>query len=270
MDLEIGPGDDPTARIHITNLILDPTDSFFYPVGGEASIDLTNETMMQGRMSYAQIPGVYTAESIPIEEGVTYDLVIDIPEKGVSPLVASTTVPYAKEIESVTLQSSIINVVGNDAFGTVEVLIELPDIDSADTYYHLIPTIKNGEQAAGGIIQYDQIAKSEIEILTDNNGIKQFIHKNGIFIDNSMIETKIVGLKLNYLVEPQFIDNVDSVSFTLRTINTESMVYHDNTDRELRISSLPLDEPQISANNIENGYGLFGAYSSDTVIVPIN
>ena len=270
VELEIAPGEDPTALIHLTNSILDPEDGFFYP--DSADVNLAIDQDSSGRMAYAQSPGLFTSPTIQIEEGETYFLRVDMPTKGVETLYASTTVPFAEELISATVDdaNTNINIVGNQARFTITVDLELPVPVDPNTYFHLIPSIINGEEAAAGNIQYDQLPKDEFKILTDNTGFLQFIHKNGIFIDNSRIESHNVTLQLIYFEDELFIDNVDSVSFTLRTINLESMVYHENTDRELRTSSTPLDDPQISANNIENGFGLFGAYSSSTLIVPIN
>ena len=270
IELEIAPGEDPTALIHLTNSIIDPNDRFYYPDSADVNLAVHQDSI--GRMSYAQIPGLYTSPTIQIEEGETYFVRVEVPAKEVETLFASTTVPFAEELISVTVDTfnSNINVVGDEVWITVKVDLELPIPTDPNTYFHLVPGIINGEEAAMGNVQYDDLSKSEIKILTDDDGFKQFIHKNGIFIDNTKIETNTVSLELIYLTNVLFIDNIDSVSFALRTINEEYMVYHENTDRELRTSSLPLDEPQISANNIENGYGLFGAYSTSTLIVPIN
>lgn len=270
VELEIAPGEDPAALIHITNSIVDTSDSIYYPIDDEAEINLTDSPDEVGRMSYAQTPGLYTSLTTPIVEGETYYLKIEVPSKDVEPLYAETTVPIAEKIDSLTINTSSLNVVGNLAYGEIDLTVHLPEAITSESYFQLLPAIKNGEQASMGTVQYDIFTRKQLEILTDNNAIKQYIHKDGIFIDNTMLETNSVGLKLIYQVNPLYVDEVDSVSFTLRTINKESMVYHENTDRELRISSLPLDDPQISDNNIENGYGLFGAYSSSTIIIPID
>ena len=269
VELELAPGEDPTALIHLTNSILESNDGFYYPDSAQVNLAIDPDSV--GRMSYAQSPGLYTSQTIQIEEGETYFLRVEVPTKGVETLLASTTIPFAEKLESATVDTSntFINIAGNDARVQITVDLELPVPTDPNTYYHLVPGIINAEQAAMGNVQYDELARNNLQILTDDNGIMQFIHKNGIFIDNSKLETITVGLQLVYFADLQFIDNVKSVSFTLRTINQESMIYHENTDRELRTSSLPLDEPQISANNIENGYGLFGAYSSSTLIVPL-
>ncbi len=268
VDLSLTPGENPTALVHLTNSLLDPTDSFYYPDSAQINLAIHPDSI--GRVSYAQVPGLYTTQSIPIEEGETYFLKIDVPTKGVETLTASTTIPIAEDLESVTVESSIINVVGDNVFGEIILTVVLPESTAPNTFFQLVPSLKNGEEAAQGNIVYDEFTGDDVKILSEDRGLLRFIHKNGIFIDNNRLESNTVGLQLNYIVNPLVIDNIDSISFTLRTLNEEFMVYHENTDKELRTSSLPLDDPQISANNIVNGFGLFGAFSSSTIVVPIN
>ncbi len=270
VELEIAPNEDPKARVHLTNSIVDPKDFFYYPKAEAELMLFPIGGDSLGRLPYALEPGCYTSPSMEIEEGESYYLQISVPQQGVGVLEAETKVPFADKLESVTIEDSSFQLIGNIGKGTLNFTVEMPEAQAESTYYHLIPSIINAEEAALGNIVYDDFLSSEIKILSNDNGIRRLIHKNGIFIDNSKLVDNIIGLELEYSVSAEFnIEDVDSVAFTLRTINNESMVYHDNTDRELRIINLPLDDPPISSDNIINGYGLFGAYSTHRIAVAI-
>ena len=266
-------GEDPSARIHITNSIVDTSTSFFYPMNDQAIVKLVNVNNpdpIGARMAWDGAQGKFVSESTPIIEGETYFLSVVIPDMDVDSVSATTTVPFAVPFESVEyVNPPLFEQAGDEVRWTINVQVEIPESVEPFSYYQLVPEIVNGELASQGIIKYDQLTKNEVKVLSENSGVIEFIHKNGIFIDNSRLDDNTLDLEIIFILPVLYQTYVDSVTFALSTINREYMVYHENTDREIRVSSLPLDEPQISATNIENGYGLYGAFSSSKITLPL-
>ena len=265
-------GGDPTARIHVSNSILDEEEAFFYPSGEEeAKIELNDiaDTVVS-RIAWVPAEGIFASYTTPILEGETYEINVSVPGKDVDPLYAVTTVPFAVPIESVEYVNPPLRLqAGDEVQWSFIAQVEIPEPTDPTTFYQLVPEVLNTELASQGIIQYDQLSKNQVKVLSEDSGINEFIHKNGIFIDNSRIDDNTVDLEIIFIVPVLNSSLLDSITFTLNTINREYMVYHENTDREIRVSSLPLDDPQISDTNIENGYGLFGAYSSSKITLPL-
>jgi len=273
LECALQAGDDAQAKVHLTNSITDNSVSFFYPEAGDAVLKFIqlNSGDTIGRMDWDGANEVFTSLSTPIIEGETYEITVKVPEQGVDSIYALTTVPFAMPLDAVTvINKPIRQQVGNDVF-FIDMLveIEIPVPDDPSTYYELIPQVIDAELADTGVIEFVDLTKEEVKVLSTQKGIDQFIQKNGIFIDNSRLDDNTLELLLNFNVSALYDENLDSVRFTLNTVNRDYMVYHENTDREIKTLLLPLPEPQISANNILNGYGLFGAYSSSSVSVPI-
>jgi len=249
LDCTLQPGEDAKAKVHVTNSILDTTESYFYPESEDANLSfiLVGDTI--GR----------------------FEITVDVPGKDVQAISALTTVPFATPLETVTvINPAERNQVGNDIFYSgMLVEIEIPEPIDPLTYYQLKVQIVNAELASTGIIEFIDLSKEDVKVLTTGNGIQQFIHKSGIFIDNSRLDDNTIQLMLSFDVFPLYEEYIESITFTLNSVNSDFMEYHENTDRELRTSALPLDDPQISANNIQNGYGLFGAFSSSSLSVPL-
>ncbi len=265
-------GEDARARIHLSNSILDTTEAFFYPGPEETTtVSIFNISDPDvGRMAWSPVENLFIATTLPIVEGETYSISVVVDDKNVDSLYAETTVPFAVPLETVNADfESAREQAGDSIRWILPVEIEIPESSDPETFYQLVVELKNAEAASNGIILYDELSRNNVKILSAQTGITELIHKNGIFIDNSRLDDKTLRLELEFGISVQNESLVDSIAFTLNTLNKEFMEYHENTDRELRTSVLPLDEPQISETNIQNGYGLYGAFSSSSIIVPL-
>lgn len=251
---ELTPGEIPKAYIHVTGNV-DRTEPISRPKE-DIDVDLNGD-----RVSYAPSLEAFVISSYTIEEGQEYTInIVDSKNNYGAPTAsATTTVPFVTDIDSIIITDNFENLVGNDVTRIFEVDIEIEDAADGNHYFQIIPQMLNPSLLAGGIEEYLPFESKKIEILSNETAFVKYIHKNGIFLDINKLETSTVNLRLEYTAPVDEFDLIDHTLFSINTITDETMMFHDQSDREVSLSSLQLDEPITSSTNVENGLGLFGS-----------
>lgn len=251
---ELTPGEIPTAYIHVTGNV-DRTEPISRPKE-DIDVDLNGD-----RVSYSPSLEAFIISSYTIEEGQEYTIDIFDTENnyGAPAASATTVVPFVTEIDSVVITDDLYNQVGNEVVRMIEVDIEIEEPADGNHYFQIIPQILNPSLLNEGTEEYMAIESKKIQILSDETAFVKYIHKNGIFLDIDRLETNTVKLRLEYTALVDVYDLVDHVLFSINTITDETMMFHDQSDREVSLSSLQLDEPITASTNVENGLGLFGS-----------
>ncbi len=251
---ELTPGEIPKAYIHVTGNV-DRTEPISRPKE-DIDVDLNGD-----RVSYSPVLEAFIISSYTIEEGEEYTIdIFDTNNNyGAPDASATTVVPFVTDIDSVVITDDLVNQVGNDVTRIFEVDIDIEEPADGNHYFQIIPQMLNPSLLVEGTEEYLPITSKKIQILSNESAFVKYIHKNGIFLDINMLETTNVKLRLEYTAQVDQFDLLDHVLFSINTITDETMMFHDQSDREVSLSSLQLDEPITSSTNVENGLGLFGA-----------
>lgn len=261
---ELVAGEIPSVFISVSSDINRNSD-YYYPVGTEAEVTLHFDGE-EDNIRYGNEPGLYFNQTLLIQEGVNYEIHVSIPGQEVQDITAETLVPFSVEIGEIELMGKSAEPVPdtNDLLLEYDLKVELPEPENAATYFYLVPTMLDLQllQADPQQIEYVEIGGSSIEVLDNKNAIDQYIHKNGIFIDYSKLQTNEINLRVTLQVASSQVDLLDHFELKLNTINSESMNYHEYTNREIRSDALPFNEPLINYSNVNSGLGLFTATSN--------
>jgi len=252
---ELTPGEMPLAYIHVTGTI-DRSEPISRPKE-DINVFLDDSK----RFPYSPSLEAYFISSFTIEEGKEYTIsIIDTNAIYDAPTAfARTVVPFSNDIESIDVVENIENQAGNEIQRVLEVDIEIENPTDGSNYFQITPSILNPSLLIEGTEEYMPLESKFIEILSDESAFVKYIHKNGIFLDINKLESPLVTLRLTYTAQIDQYDLIDHMLFNLSTITDETMMFHDQSDREVSLSSLQLDEPLTSSTNVENGLGLFGS-----------
>jgi hypothetical protein len=100
-------------------------------------------------------------------------------------------------------------------------------------------------------------------ILTANNGVIELEHKPGVYIDYSRVNGDEIQLEL---VTSRALDDaaelIKILEFEVNTLSEELYLYHINLSRQISGSRADFSAPVKGYTNVENGFGVFGSYST--------
>jgi len=210
----------------------------------------------------------YSDDFIP-KEGQLYDLNIDItlthPEVPI--IFATTRVPYASDIKNSEIlnRHAVVDQLGNE-FQQFEVSLQVEPLKNENTFFHLIPYIRIPDDPNN-----ETEALEIVNILAQENASFLLSHIDGMLIDQTKLTNDNIltlDLRTNSPFDMEEIEN-SFIYFELRTVTDDYYNFHVSLSRQKDSNSGPFTLPVTTYTNINNGYGLFAAFSThlDSVLI---
>lgn len=190
------------------------------------------------------------------EQGVTYNLTVDVEELEIPSLFGETVMPERGSIESV---NSISVIADTDRYTELSVSLNMGELPDPASYYHLIPFIVDNNGTS--------IFPDVESILRGQNASVVLGHRHGMLIDiKALDDSNTVNFNLRSLL-PLDINNLNdkNLYFKLNTVAEEYFLYHSSISRQFDTQASIFTLPTISYTQFENGYGIFTAFSTETI-----
>lgn len=210
---------------------------------------------------YDKVLGKYKNIDFRPKEGQLYDLHIDVADPDVSIITSSTRIPYASKASNINILNAFeVQSENGKTLQQYEVTLKLEPLINTSTYYHLIPYIITDKNAFPPI-------QENLEFVRINEGSNaSFLtsHIDGILIDEELLNNDN-DLTFEVRTKSEFSLGGTSGSylyFELRTVTEDYYNFHVSLSRQKESNKGPFTLPVTTFSNIENGYGLFGAYST--------
>ena len=194
---------------------------------------------------------VFTSSELLVEEGITYTLKV-MSDKGLS-VESSCTVPLKKNLFPTldTVRITGTNSYDNSQYSYLQSNFYFTDIKGEENYYSIL---------------------SEITRYNSNSSYSNFANTNlvdpkyGCFSDKD-IEGERLKVPLG-IIYPKLYANDDSAFLKIYLLNTDKP-YYDYHRSILNYNSgeTPFTEPSPIYSNINQGLGVFAAYTYDSIIV---
>lgn len=216
----------------------------FRPTTGEAIFELSDQDG-EIDVEYDQEEGRWRTNRVyEPESGFEYNLSVAIPSKDIKPIKSFTKVPFSVGIDDATLSKSL----EEESSYVYEIALELGTPIELPAYYRLAAFT-------------DEDLQNEVnisKILSGASSSEFLNHHKGIMIDQSILDGDRMDLELSSDRD------IEKVYFALYTANEDYYRYHISLSRSIGSSGSPASEPIVDYSNIQNGLGLFGAYSTST------
>ena len=248
-----------------------------YPIDAEVQIYKGNEvleTLWPVNREPAYPFFSYQSKNIKPEVGVEYTLRAKLSK--LEKVNATATIPPPSTIKEVSL-SNVRKEFPNAEDSTridyvFDLSIEIEAAENEPSYYHLDIYY---ELVSYIIDQSDTIRTYSGEftsiILDDPDGsfggLKHYT--KGILLKQETSENLVLTFKTR--TDPVFLDQdiLDKLYIDLRTVSRDYFLYHTKLTRQYEYDGDVLNDPVLLHNNVNNGYGIFAAYSlsRDSVFV---
>jgi len=212
-------------------------------------------------------PERFLNESCLAEEGVTYTIKVSAPD--VDEVFATDMIPSKTEIQSCGMSDLKVELVSDTvARFQFKTKLILEETVSSEQYYFLnlnyeeIPFQVNGNDTI--FVRTGDYNRLDLESLAGNPSVlKHFDEEKegGILFAKNSSES----LELNFQVStpnqvPLSKNLFDQIYVNLKTVSKSYYDYHFQLSRQLLQADTFFVTPVILADNIQNGYGLFGGY----------
>lgn len=236
------PGDEYVQFFISTSVPIDSDEVPFRPVNGEAEVKLFDQN---GEVIVEYVPSdeVWrTSRTYQPQPGFTFELEVELTNSDILPISSTTFVPYPVEF------TSFDNVKAEQTANSGKTLYQ----------YTLDFQVNSSEED----VHFRFIAKDpntglEIPIssvLQGNDYISRMNHMDGILI-NRNVEDNLISL----VIESE--SDLNNAEIHLYTVNSEYYMYNRSLSDAYASHNSPFDEPVSRYSNIENGLGLFGAFT---------
>jgi hypothetical protein len=206
-----------------------------------------------------------------------YEVMAFVPGMKVDTIYAKTYVPVSVPIEDFIILSNEALVTGNEREKRLlRLQFRIATPKEFPAYLHVLPQrfiseFRTNDQ--GEVIITDSNDSEHFtiaEIANNKNAVVSFDHKEGVFIDHSRLGEDYIELEL--ITQSSLSTKKDVMrllKFEIRTITQELYDYHVSLHRQLISNRTSLTYPVNQYSNVENGRGIFGAYSAKVHIVPL-
>lgn len=213
--------------------------------------------------------GNYFSQHIP-EVGSTYEITVEHPDyKSVS---SNNRVPSQPIVESVVLSE---NVYHEDYFDFLELTLTFNDPEGVKNYYevsgYFIDTYQFDNQI--DTIPYPIYFNSD-DLVIKSEETEEYFLETLVFTDK-LIDGQTYPLTLRFQdIESYYGElDADEIYVVLKSVSEEYYNYMKKLGMNLNGDYFDIwesYEPVQMYTNIENGFGVFAAYNSTTISVPLN
>lgn len=234
---------------------------------------LADEQFLQ-RLAFTQEQGTapyYTTLNFEAEIGQTYFLQVDVP--GYDRLIASATLPEPTALRELEL-SNVRTTPLADSLRQYDFTLNMnfQDTPGERNYYHL-KIFQQFEKFS--ILRNDTIISdtSTRELLfrpQENNNFQVAHYEGGLLLEDTPFDGAIKHFKLPLSVQVSTNEELPGKIFAeLRTVSEPYYLFYSSISRQRLAPTSPVAEPIIIYNHVENGNGVFAAYTQMTDSVAI-
>ena len=108
----------------------------------------------------------------------------------------------------------------------------------------------------------DGIRKLDLGLLNQTRGVTYLPLRNSLLVDSKELNNQFAQINVSGNIDSELLDINKGVIVKLKTVNNDHYRYHLTSAKESETEYAPLFEPVINFTNIENGIGLFSAFSA--------
>jgi hypothetical protein len=202
--------------------------------------------------------------------GNSYEVIAYIPDSDIDTIRAFTRMPRPVSIrKSELLKMEKIRLANNKVDYKITVGLTLAQPVQRPSYIQIVPFRRKSTYRTdinGNILitNTNELSSMTINgILTANNGVIELEHKPGVYIDYSRVNGDEIQLEL---VTSRALDDtaelIKILEFEVNTLSEELYLYHINLSRQISGSRADFSAPVKGYTNVENGFGVFGSYST--------
>lgn len=210
---------------------------------------------------------------VKIKEGNTYNIIIESEDADVAPVKASTYIPHAVKAREIRkVEVSTVDVGAGQKKHIIELSIVLNEPIEFPAYYRLVPyrILSQSTQTGQGTKITDfrkRIKLDVLEIVANRSAVTEFVQKEGVYADQSRLDDNEVHLILE-TPEPLASNEVlRLLEVDIYTLTEELYQYNDNLDKQIKNSQADFSSHTEVFTNVENGYGVFGGASKNTLLI---
>lgn len=202
--------------------------------------------------------------------GSRYEVIAYVPDSDIDTIRAFTRMPRPISIrKSELLKMEKIRLANNKVEYKITVGLTLAEPPQRPAFVQIIPyrRISTYRTDANGqvlITNTNELSALNVNrILTANNGITELEQKPGVFIDYSRVNGNEIQLEL---MTTKALDDASELikilEFEVNSLSEELYRYHINLSRQISGSKADFSAPLQGYTNVENGFGVFGSYST--------
>jgi hypothetical protein len=251
------------AQVSLTRGINDPLGADYIT---NAQVRLLAGEQLRQELSFVQpqdAPPFYTTQNFEGAVGETYSIQVDVP--GYERLIASTTLPQSTPINGLQL-SDLRSRSLSDNLQQYDFVL---DFDFADppgerNYYHL-KIFQQFEKFS--ILRNDTIISdiSTRELLfnpQENNNFQVAHYEGGVLLEDTPFDGEVKKISLPLSVQVTTDEELPGkILAELRTVSEPYYLFYSSVSRQRLAPTSPVAEPIIIFNHVQNGNGVFAAYS---------
>lgn len=249
-------------------------DTSFVAIGN-AEVGIYQADSLVTTLDFVSLPPpnglFFEQQAFRPQRGQPYELRVRAP--GLPAVRASSTLPDPVQPQS----AKVVEIEQTPTFQgervTTDYVLELRVRDPSTTsnQYHLIIQQQRLDSAQGdGVPMLSSVSQPRVVTLEHNLQEVISYHRGGFLFTDEMRN----GEDLSFRFQLQVITNsneqqLGALLVELRATSDDYYRYHRSISDAFRSSGEPVDQPVIIYTNVENGYGIFGAYSSVRDSIPL-
>ncbi|HKK77257.1 MAG TPA: DUF4249 domain-containing protein [Saprospiraceae bacterium] len=265
------PGEELQAQVSLTRGINDPLGAD-YPTN--ARIRLFEGEKFEQQLVFVQPAGgppFFSTQNFEAEIEKTYFLQVDVP--AFDRLIASTTLPRSTDLQSLRIsESRATTLPDNIKQYDFNLSLDFDDPPGIRNYYHLkifqqiekFTILRNDTIISG-------VSSRELRFPTQENNNFQVVHyEGGLLLEDTPFDGETKSLSLPISVQVATDEELPGkIIAELRSVSEPYYLFYSSVSRQRLAPTSPVAEPIIIYNPIENGNGVFAAYSKEVDSVAI-
>lgn len=227
---------------------------------GNAIVEIYQETTLLEKLEFISAPlpdGLfYRSTEFRPRVGIEYMIRVNAP--GFKEVRAVNKIPSPvslTKLEVGQIVEEVLDVEGRSY--TFSINIEFLDPPNEENFYHLV-FLQQKIITVGELVEEPLI----VEINSNTNSFKPY-YRGGILISDEGHDGQINKHEVKFR---GFLQNenesIGKLFVELRTVSKDYFSYHSSLNNKNDSSGVPLDEPVVTFNNIDQGYGIFAGYST--------
>lgn len=213
----------------------------------------------------------FTSKNFLPAAGNTYSIEVNVP--GFDQIIARSTIPFQTPIQHLEVKNIQTNILDIDLKEyNFNLQLDFNDPAGEKNYYHL-KIFQQFEKYAllGNDTIIDDTSIRELLFSSSQNNNFQVAHyEGGLLVEDIPFDgtRKQFNLPLSIQVATNE-ERPGKVIAELRTVSESYYLFYSSVSRQRLAPTSPIAEPILIYNNIENGNGVFSAYSQAIDSIPI-